>query len=422
MGQRQLNIDLAYWYVDFSTSLIKVALERYNQCRYPEAIDNAKDTIEFSVKAILELSNRQYPSIHNISNAIINLGRIYPQFRNVFPKVANSSNHWLGSTHTIPRYGVQNLGVPPQIIYNKTEAKRAISDAKSAYGLLLKIFRVKKSVTPRNIGILNGYIEGRRYRENPCSVNQATSYSIKHWKQSFENFITPTKARKYTVDEIETAKISSKYAMIINPFGEAYPERDVFNRPIFCQIKDYVWSGGIFVTTGGFAFYYGWDVKENNPSRALHTISETSTLFPTSILFNQQTGQITIQQFNTLINFTGTLLWRELGVTTTSDLPIHTGPFNMQVFQRRSDRNKIGNIINLGGSSSISEFRAIKPGSNNVIPLLRGIRVGFGEVYPIAAIKYGYGYFIINGINMTSISEYEKALHASNNFLDWYLK
>lgn len=49
--------------------------------------------------------------------------------------------------------------------------------------------------------------------------------------------------------------------MIINPFGEAYPERDINLRPMFSKIKNYVWGGGVFVLTGGFAFFYAWNVK-----------------------------------------------------------------------------------------------------------------------------------------------------------------
>ena len=75
----------------------------------------------------------------------------------------------------------------------------------------------------------------------------------------------------------------------------------------------------------------------------------------------------------------------------------------------------------IGGSSNVQEFRALRDESQNLVPLLRGTRPDFGNVYPIAAIKYGYGYFLNCGMDLVSNIEFEKSIVASERFLKWFL-
>lgn len=418
MTQRTQTRDLAYWYTDFTTNLIRIAERYFNECRYPETIDSAQDAIEFAIKAIFEFAGRSYPRIHELSSRIPALTNAFPGFSRALSRAALASSRWLGATRTIPRYGQQRLGMQPRTLYTKKEVKQALGDAKEVYRLMLKILAQEKRQFPRKMAILNGYVEGRRYREQPCLTAPFSNFALAQWKQAYENIVLPNGDQKYTVDEIAASHINSQFSMIINPFGEAYPERGVDQRPIFARIKDYVWSGGVFVTAGGFAFFYAWDVKQGNAI----PISETRMLVPSTIVVSPQTGQPTIQQFTRALEFTGTLLWKELGALTTSDTPNHQGAFHMQVTQNRSDRRKVGNLTTLGGSSTVQEFRALRDGSNNLVPLLRGTRPGFGEVYPIAAIKYGHGYFLTNGMNFVSNSEFEKTVNAADKFLDWVLR
>jgi len=418
MARSPQQQDLAYWYVDFTIKLLRLAEQYFIECRYPETIDSAQDAIEFALKAIFEFAGQQYPQIHEISRRIPNLSNSFPGLTHEFSRAAILSSRWLGSTHAIPRYGQQRLGVAPRTLFPKREVRQALRDSREVYRLMMKCLTQIKRQFSRRVAILDGYVEGRRYREQPCSTAPYTNYSCNQWRQAFESILLPNGNQKYDISEIGAANINSRYPMIINPFGEAYPEKDVEKRPMFNRIKDYVWGGGIFVTAGGFAFFYAWDVTEGTET----PISETRTLVPSSILWNRQTGQAIIQQMTSAIEFTGTLLWKELGALTTSDTQNQQGSFLMQVSQTRSDQRKAGNLASIGGSSDVQEFRALRSETRNLIPLLRGTRSGFGEVYPIAAIKYGQGYFLTNGMNLISTSEFEKSVFAADRFLNWTLR
>jgi len=48
---------------------------------------------------------------------------------------------------------------------------------------------------------------------------------------------------KYEVEEINASQISNKFVVIINPFDEAYPEKDTKEKAAFDIIKDYIRDG-----------------------------------------------------------------------------------------------------------------------------------------------------------------------------------
>ena len=59
--------------------------------------------------------------------------------------------------------------------------------------------------------------------------------------------------------------------------------------------------------------------------------------------------------------------------------------------------------------------------SKNCIPFCRANRENFGEVYPIGAIRYGYGYLVVAGIEMDETG-FEKVVTSIDNFCRWLKK
>ena len=56
----------------------------------------------------------------------------------------------------------------------------------------------------------------------------------------------------------------------------------------------------------------------------------------------------------------------------------------------------------------MNEFRAVRSGTKNAIPLIRACRPDFEEVYLIAAIQSGYGYPIAGGMLLSGRTDYIK--------------
>ena len=168
MPRRAPRYDLAYWYLDFTTNQLRRSEESFRKANYPEVIDLAQDSIEFSIKAMFELAGEDYDPEHEISRSIPILNNTFRGFRREFTRAALISNRWLGTARNIPRYGDQTGGVAPRTLYPKTEVKQALSDARETFCLLLRIEKKLKLRPPTKIGLLNGYVEGSRYRETVC--------------------------------------------------------------------------------------------------------------------------------------------------------------------------------------------------------------------------------------------------------------
>jgi hypothetical protein len=71
----------------------------------------------------------------------------------------------------------------------------------------------------------------------------------------------------------------------------------------------------------------------------------------------------------------------------------------IRIFQNVADIERIGNLINVGGSFFIEEYRSSMYGSK-LVPLLRSrlpINNFETECYPISATNFGLGYLILFG-------------------------
>lgn len=131
-------------------------------------------------------------------------------------------------------------------------------------------------------------------------------------------------------------------------------------------------------------------------------------------------GALYVERFRILLNFAGSLLWREFEVATTSDTEKHSGIKPLPVYQEEEDKKIVGDIANAGGQNEVLEFRAVrKDATKDVVPLLRAKRPDFGEVYPIAAVSRGFGHLIIGGMHTKNPSEFEKLVATIDNFCDW---
>ncbi|MCK4731210.1 MAG: HEPN domain-containing protein, partial [Methanophagales archaeon] len=256
------NDNLALWYSMRAKILFKEAEKYYEQFRYPMSIFSSQESIEFSLKSILRLYNVSFRETHEISRSLNSLAnQLKGDFRDEIKKAVEISATWLGEYRNLVRYGIPasgNIGILPEEfeMFDKDGAKTALNAAEGVLNFLYTIEKEHKYLI--RIGILNGYVskpEEETKLDVFYSVN--SNFNVDSWKECLSD------EKKYTVDEIMASQIDNRYQVIINPFGEIYPEIDLETKPVYGVIKEYISLGGIFVNAGGFPFYWGWDVKEN---------------------------------------------------------------------------------------------------------------------------------------------------------------
>ena len=233
---------------------------------------------------------------------------------------------------------------------------------------------------PIIIGILKGYFD----KTETGIECEATYYKWVFDSQSFS--YTP----------LYWSDISSKYAAIINPFGEIYLERDGRNFVTYDRIKEYVAEGGIFCSTGGFPFYYYWDPITG---RRIDTTPKTRLI---------QAG------FQDIRLFFDSLVTRDFDVRITND---PNSPTLTDTYQEKTpDIKYFGDLSSVGETTSVLEWRSLSEETKGIIA---GLRVKHEKEirYALAAVPYGNGYFIFTGMSVTTDVELKKMSTGIVNFI-----
>jgi hypothetical protein len=244
--------------------------------------------------------------------------------------------------------------------------------------------------------------------EKPCSEPVLNLSDGSSWKDYFSE-LKRDERQKYEVREIRTNEITEEFAVILNPYGETYPEFSLDTMEAYNQIKLFIANGGVFFNTAGFAFFYAWNVQSGEKK----PISEERVLLPGTFSIKQ--GTITIGQLQELIRFTGTLFYKDFGASTTYDTEKHSGAHEVKTFQAPEDREKFG-VLDM---EKINEFRALRKETQNCVPILRANCLEFGEIYPIGSISLGRGFIVVAGISMSKKEEALLFADVINRFCDW---
>jgi hypothetical protein len=274
---------------------------------------------------------------------------------------------------------------------------------------------VKKSRSPL-IGILR-----EPQCENSNDGHPSTSFLSDDWKNYLQR-------QSLTTEILSIGQMSDKYSVIINPYGEVYPEVDPITLVSFKSIKQYIRNGGIFVCAGGLAFYYCWDAKTR---RRVFLSKEIQPLVPKLVPALAQNILMPLSVYPPFYSIVDTLLKRNFGVSPIGDWGQIVNGVRVQTIttnQTNEDIRYVGNLSNVGGTNQIDEFRSATQATRRCIPLLRANVPNIGEVYPIAGIPFGRGLLIVCGMDLSSTNqvgnisigqaEFEKICSSISSLLD----
>lgn len=228
--------------------------------------------------------------------------------------------------------------------------------------------------------------------ENSADGHPYTSFFANDWNTDLRRL--GLNSELITIDQL-----SDRYAVVIDPYGEVYLERDPILLYSFQKIKEYVSRGGIFVCAGGVAFFYCWD------SRTQHRITLSKIVQP----FVQVQQNIFIPQFfyPPSYSLVDILVNEHFGVSVLGDTqrppsaPIGWQPI-FQTQQANEDIQYVGDLSQVGGTNQVFVFRPVMPITRSCIPFLRANVPNFGEVYPIAGIPYERGLLVVCGVDLST--------------------
>jgi len=183
--------------------------------------------------------------------------------------------------------------------------------------------------------------------------------------------------------------LSEEADLVVNPFGEAYPEEDLSLHTTFTRVRDYVRGGGVYVNVAGYPFWW-----KTNPA--------TGVRAPSGRWEQQQTNLMLLRP----------LLPDLLGIS-----PLNAPPQPVLTRQDPLDSRRFGEIAGAGGGNGARVFRSYSITTQRMIPLLRTATC---QEIIIGAVPYGAGYFVFAGLDIDQASpSFAKALAAIRGWANY---
>ncbi len=398
-------------FLDLATDSLKAAAENIRLKKFPQSVQFSMAAIEYSFKAASRYVSVPIGKTHDVAEQFGLLLRNVPNlFRTGFFEFIEVGSA-IQTIRELSEYGIPDSGVSPDDIFDENKSKAKLALATQAYGFCCKIIR-GKTLSKRNmrkVGILNGAVNDP-HNEVVCGAIKSpyTKYSKKDWIDELRN-------KGYDCEDISISSISEKYALILNPFGEEYPETDLNKLSSFYKIGEYISKGGVFACAGGLPFWYAW-------------LTPTT---PTGVSVTQeQDRRIPIFDRGTAIISSIKVEGEKVIVETAA--PLYSGLYGKMFFgvevtggnpapvQIEEDHDFYG-LLKSWEQPSISEFRAtVRSAFLPIIPVVHATR---GELcfYPIAAVSYMLGYLVSAGINLDEDPD-GNALKTIVTSVDMFLK
>jgi hypothetical protein len=376
----------------------------FNIYRYASCYAWLFHSSEFFWKALTILSGKRFEPSHEASQAdMTKISRdlisdderiIAYQILSKLPDIRRD----------LARYGYyekkETATKSPTKLFSREDTETSLNEVRWLINKLREIHYYQTFEPPIRIGILSGYILTRK--EKPCSYYPHSQYrKAVQWMLDLNNIKYVNESNLFQASLTPISNLSNgTFSIVINPFGEAYPELGNAEGIGFRTVMSYIQDGGILINSGGQPFVYSWNV--NTGSRQL-LVNFIPTL---SNIESDYVGGMPVLSINESLRISheALLLKRYFNVETEWDYPNKgiVGPKEIDIeFDELlgNDRPKTRATV----------YRPVKELSPNIIPLVHSSSHNtiWNKLYPIVAIKFGRGFLIHTGMSLDGEREYK---------------
>ncbi|MEM2129089.1 MAG: hypothetical protein QXZ70_00670 [Candidatus Bathyarchaeia archaeon] len=207
-----------------------------------------------------------------------------------------------------------------------------------------------------------------------------TNIGPEDWKKELEKL----GGKRCKVEFIYIKKNFDPYTVIINPYGEVYPEHNVGKLESLTKVLSYVNSGGIFINISGIPFYYAFSLAlKRRVDLALRESPHAYKAY----------GDVLIPEFKYPL-FTSTPLTKELDLMIFN-LERGTGAFNWDLKPSNEFKEIFPEIKGTKVHRAARVEKNVKPVVDSQV-YLKGIPFREGSVTPIFYLISGEGSFLFS--------------------------
>lgn len=135
------NIDIARAYLRQARDRLDDAERALGRGNYPYTVRLSQEAVELSLKASLRVVGVEPPKWHDVGPILRREAKRFPGwFREEIPFLARVSRR-LRREREPAMYGDEELGIPPEELYDRVDAEEALQLARKVFGLALKLFK-----------------------------------------------------------------------------------------------------------------------------------------------------------------------------------------------------------------------------------------------------------------------------------------
>ena len=397
------------------------AEDNFNIYRYASCNAWLFHSSEFFWKALTILSGNYFERTHEASEADM-MQKISNDLLSNDDKVKVYSilSKFPDIRGELTRYGYYEKGnftKSPTEVFNRNDTETSLNEVSFLINKLREIHYYQIFEPPIKIGVLSGYVSRRG--EKPCTYYPHSEYrKAVQWMLDLQS--TKNQTRRSNGSSLFHASMTSisdisnsDFSVIINPFGEAYPELGNGEGVGFKTISSYIRDGGIFVNSAGQSFAYSWDVNTGKSQLLVNFIPAPSNVIQTN--YNTQGIPVLQIKESFQVPSESLLLKRQFGLETEWDHPEKNivGPKEADIeFDKILGQDK--------PRTKAMVYRPVRKLSKSVIPLAHCLNWNLdnnnnknGDIatdiiyYPVVAIKFGRGFLVHTGLSLDKEREYK---------------
>ena len=135
------NYELAKTYFEEALRRIKTSKQALKEDAFAYCMRQSQEAVELSLKASLRLVGIEPPKWHDVGIILIENRDKFPNWFKKEIETVASISRWLRMEREPSMYGDEELGLPPQKIYTKNYAERALSECNYIIELVSKLIK-----------------------------------------------------------------------------------------------------------------------------------------------------------------------------------------------------------------------------------------------------------------------------------------
>jgi hypothetical protein len=381
----------------FSNAEYNFSVYRYSSC-YAWLVHSS----EFFWKSLTILSGNYFEHKHEASQT--DIAKISKDLLSDYERMKAYTilSQFPNIRRDLARYGYYEKGThvtaSPETAFNRENTETELHNVNWLINKLREIHYHQLFDPPIKIGILSGYVRARK--EKPCSYYPHSRHrKAVQWMLDLKGIKDENDSYLFQTSLTPISNLSSgAFSIVINPFGEAYPEVGSAEGVGLRTILSYIQDGGIFINSGGQPFVYSWDVNTGSHSLLVNFVPILS--YEES---NYDDGMPVLSRNESLaIPQEALILKRYFDVETEWDHPETeiVGPIEVEI-----EYDKILGNDRLKTKARV--YRPVRQLSDKFQPLVHSSEsLWGGTVYPVTAIMFGRGFLIQTGMNLDEEREY----------------